>query len=140
MTRSREPVEIISVSVPESLLQDMGRAMVEGGYTSRSELVRDALRAFLKNRTHLDDCHGIIQGVITLLYWPVSAGRLSAVRHRYMHLFRSFVHSDFDTSSAPCCEVLLFSGEAAVVRQACNELQSVKGVEESHIYIASHQD
>ncbi|HDS59858.1 MAG TPA: CopG family ribbon-helix-helix protein [Thermoplasmatales archaeon] len=137
MTGARKSVGIISVSVPDSLLRDIGRVMAEAGYTSRSELVRDALRAFLKNRTHLEGRQGTVQGVITLLYHHASAGRVSAVRHRYMHLFRSFMHADFDMSGCSCCEVLLFSGEAAAVRQACNELQSVRGVEESHVYIAS---
>jgi metal-responsive CopG/Arc/MetJ family transcriptional regulator len=112
-------------------------AAADMGYRSRSELIRDALRAFLKEKACLDEHQGAIEGVITLLYEHDAAAVVSTVRHQHMHIFRSFMHSDFDATACSCCEVLMFSGDVVAVSTAYYQLKAIKGVEEAHIYVAS---
>ncbi len=128
---------IISISLPRRIVDDMEIAADEMGYMSRSELVRDAIRSFLKEKSHLDHIEGPLEGVVTLLYNHEHGARVSEVRHQYMDLFRSFLHSDFNVDQCSCCEVLVFSGDADKVRAAFYDLRSIKGVEEANIYIAS---
>lgn len=39
---------LISLKLPRSLLQDVDRAVKEGGYISRSDFIRHAVREFLE--------------------------------------------------------------------------------------------
>jgi len=128
---------IISLSLPKNMIIDINKFMKEIGYTSRSELLRKAIRSFIKERARLEDCSGTIKGVITLLYNHASAAQVSTVRHRFIKIFQSFMHTDFEGSRCLCCEVLIFSGPSAKVQLAYDQLQVLKGVVESHIYIAS---
>ena len=139
MTKNKKDLNIISVSLPEKITKDLETAVSEMGYMSRSELVRDAVREFLKDNVEIEGAKGIIEGVVTLLYSHDYSTKISDVRHRYIKIFRSFMHSDFDIDDCSCCEVLIFSGPAKDVRKAYFELKSIKGVEEAHIYIASRR-
>ncbi len=129
-------LSVVSISLPKQTVEAMENAIDEMGYASRSELVRDSLREFMREKATLDRVTGRIEGVVMILYEHSSDGKVGEVRHRYMGTFRSFMHSDFDIPDSPCCEVLIFSGDAEVVRKAFFELRSVKGVKEAHIFIA----
>lgn len=131
--------EVISVSLPKKTVETLQRAVEEMQYMSRSEFVRDAVRAFLKEKQHIDSISGKVEGVIIILYGHTAATQVSDVRHSYIEMFRSFMHSDFDIDNCSCCEVLMFSGDAKKLRSAFYELKSIKGVEEAHIFVASRQ-
>jgi CopG family nickel-responsive transcriptional regulator len=137
MPKNNKDLNIVSISLPDRIINDIENALSELGYMSRSELIRDAVREFLREKKKLEDVKGTAEGVITLLYNHDVASKVSEVRHRYMGLFRSFMHSDFDIDNCSCCEVLLFSGGAKTVRKAYYELKSIKGVDETHIHLAS---
>lgn len=133
----QEEARIVSMSVPAEMDAAIRAAAEDMGYRSRSELVRDAVRALLREKIRLDERRGTVEGVITLLYEHDAAGQVSAVRHRHMDIFRSFMHSDFDAAGCSCCEVLMFSGHIDDVSTAYYQLKAVKGVDEAHIYVAS---
>jgi len=137
MAKTPKELNIVSISLPERIISDIEHALAELGYMSRSELIRDAVREFLKEKKKLEEVRGTVEGVITLLYNHDVASKVSEVRHRYKGIFRSFMHSDFDIDNCSCCEVLLFSGNAATVRKAYYELKAIKGVDETHLYVAS---
>jgi CopG family nickel-responsive transcriptional regulator len=137
MAKNTKEVNIVSISLPERIINDIEHALSELGYMSRSELIRDAVREFLREKKKFEDVKGTVEGVITLLYNHEVASKVSMVRHCYMGIFRSFMHSDFDIDNCSCCEVLLFSGKAESVRKAYYELKAIKGVDETHIYVAS---
>jgi CopG family nickel-responsive transcriptional regulator len=137
MAKNMKELNIVSISLPQKILNDIERALSDLGYMSRSELIRDAVREFLRETKKLEDVQGIVEGVITLLYNHDVASKVSEVRHRSKEIFRSFMHSDFDIDNCSCCEVLLFSGDAATVRKAYYELKAIKGVDETHLYVAS---
>ena len=129
--------EVISVSLQRKTVEVLKKAIVDMQYMSRSELVRDAVRAFLKEKQHIDKISGKVEGVIIILYNHDAGSQVSEARHKYIEMFRSFMHSDFDIETCSCCEVLMFSGEAQKLRSAFFELKSIKGVEEAHIFVAS---
>ncbi len=134
-SRPRDRTRIVSLSLPDSILGNIDRAAKEIGYTSRSELVRDAVRAFLREKAEVAKLEGHIDGIMLLVYRHDSAAQVSEVRHRHMGVFKSFMHADFDGGD-DCCEVLMFCGEAKGVRSAYNQLSSLVGVKEARIFLA----
>ena len=126
---------IISLSLPEETLSGIDEAVKEIGYTSRSEMVRDAVRSFLREKAEVSKLRGHINGTLMLVYDHECAARVSKVRHRHMSVFKSFMHADFDGGD-DCCEVLMFCGEAEEVRDSYNQLSSLVGVKEARIFLA----
>ncbi len=127
--------KIVSHSLPCSMLADIDSAVERIGYTSRSELVRDAVRAFLRDKAELAKLSGHIDGILMLVYDHESAAQVSEVRHRHMGVFKSFMHADFD-GGGDCCEVLMFCGDAEEVKESHNQLSSLVGVKEARIFLA----
>ena len=126
---------IVSLSFTDEILGEMDAATEKIGYSSRSELVRDAVRAFLKEKAEVSKLEGHIDGVMMLVYDHNSAAQVSEVRHRHMSVFKSFMHADFDAGD-DCCEVLMFCGEAGEVKESYNQLSTLVGVKEARIFLA----
>jgi CopG family nickel-responsive transcriptional regulator len=127
--------KIVSLSLPSGVLSDVDRSVDSLGYTSRSELVRDAVRAFLRGRAEISSLEGHINGIMLLVYDHESAARVSESRHSHMSVFKAFMHADFDEGD-DCCEVLMFCGDAEAVRDAFNSLSALVGVKEARIFLA----
>lgn len=143
MTRKGKETEIISVSLPESTARELDRMVAEKGYPSRSELVREAVRGLIKADQRLWDVEGEVDGVMILLYDHKASREVSEVRHAHVDLFKSFMHTDFadhtcsvHEEACKCCEVLLFSGNAAQVRAVHDAFRTTKHVEESMVFLA----
>ncbi len=143
MTRKGKDLEIVSVSLPGGTVREMDRCVVEVGYPSRSELVRDAVKGLLRSKVELESLRGHIEGALILLYDHEAEVAVSDIRHEYMHVFTSFMHSDITCRPGPggprprmCCEVLMFSGDAAQVREAHNRLKGIKHVAEIMVFVA----
>ena len=134
---AREPngTKIISLSLPETILAEIDTAVVDIGYTSRSEMVRDAMRSFLRERTEASKLTGHINGILMLVYHHDCAAQVSEIRHRHMGVFKSFMHADFDEGE-DCCEVLMFCGDAGKVKDSRNQLSSIVGVKEARVFLA----
>ena len=126
---------IVSLSFTDEILADMDAAVDETGYSSRSELVRDAVRAFLREKAEVSKLEGHIDGIMFLVYDHGCAGRVSEVRHSHMGVFKAFMHADFDGGD-DCCEVLMFCGEAEEVKRSYNQLSTLVGVKEARIFLA----
>jgi len=135
MTKGLNGTRIVSLSLTDEILDDIDRSVKEIGYSSRSELVRDAVRAFLREKAEVANLEGHIDGVMLLVYDHESAAKVSEVRHRHMGVFKSFMHADFDGGD-DCCEVLMFCGEADEVKATYNQLSALVGVKEARIFLA----
>jgi CopG family nickel-responsive transcriptional regulator len=135
VSKGTNGTKIVSLSLPEKILDDIDHAVDEIGYSSRSELVRDAVRAFLREKSELSKFSGHINGILMLVYDHECAAQVSEVRHRHMGVFKSFMHADFDDGD-DCCEVLMFCGEADEVRKSHNQLSTLVGVKEARIFLA----
>ncbi|MFO7618588.1 MAG: CopG family ribbon-helix-helix protein [Thermoplasmata archaeon] len=135
MTKGINGTRIVSLSLNDAMLKEIDMAADTIGYSSRSELVRDAVRAFLKEKAEVSNLVGHIDGIMLLVYGHESAAKVSEVRHRHMGVFKSFMHADFDGGD-DCCEVLMFCGEAADVKESYNQLSTLVGVKEARIFLA----
>ena len=143
MTRKGKDTEIISISLPEGVATEVDRLVRDLEFPSRSELVREALRAFIRSSREVDAVEGDVDGVMILLYDHKAAREVGEVRHGNMHLFKSFMHTDFEDHSCAvhedackCCEVLMFSGDAREVRRVHHRFRTTKHVEESLVFLA----
>ena len=143
VTMKGKGTEILSVSLPEAAAREVDELVEEMGYPSRSELVREAVRALIRSKMELERLDGTVDGVMILLYDHKAARAVSDIRHDNMHLFKSFIHTDFEGHSCAvhddackCCEVLLFSGSAEDLRAVHNRFRTTKHVEESLVFLA----
>ena len=107
---------IVSVSIPDNLLERVDYSMKEEGFASRSEMVRQALRAYIAEARSLRELEGEIAATITIIYErEATKGRISDVQHSVGDIISTFLHAHIDEDY--CLEVIVVKGDANIVRK-----------------------
>ena len=107
---------IISISVPEKLLQRIETSIKEQGFANRSEIVRQALRLFIMESRSLKELEGEIAASITIIYErEATKGQISEIQHSFGNIISTFLHAHIDEDH--CLEVIVVKGEADAIRK-----------------------
>ncbi len=107
---------IISVSVPEKLLQRVETSIKEQGFANRSEIVRQALRAFIMENKTLKELDGEIIASITIIYTRDTIKKqISEIQHSFGNLISTYLHAHVDDEH--CLEVIVVKGDAPIIRK-----------------------
>lgn len=126
--RKSDKIARFSVSLPESLLDELDTMVHRRGYQSRSQavaaLARDGLVEFA---TQLGTAS--VAGTISLVYDHTKKGlqaRLAAIQHKYYLMVVSSMHVHLEDHNY--MEVLLVQGPAQELRKLADELSTCRGV------------
>ncbi|MCU4926140.1 CopG family ribbon-helix-helix protein [Halobacteria archaeon AArc-dxtr1] len=118
---------VVSVSMPESLLEELDTFIDEYGYSGRSEAMREGARGLL---TEFDEPElggePIVATITTVFGHETDAEtRLSELRHSHQELVTSNVHSH---AGDACLELFVAEGTVEEVGAFVSKLRSVSGV------------
>ena len=107
---------IISISIPEKLLQRVETSIKDQGFANRSEIVRQALRSFIMESRSLRELEGEITASITIIYErKITKGKISEIQHSFGNIISTFLHIHVDEEH--CLEVIVVKGEANKIRK-----------------------
>jgi len=113
---------IISLSIPDSLVEQIDQTMKEKGFVSRSEIARQALRLYLTEDLKIEDVEGEATATITLIYRETAdRRRLLETQHVYGGLVSTFLHTHIHHGF--CIEVIILKGEALLIRKFVDRLR-----------------
>lgn len=119
----------IGVSLPENLLKTFDEIILQRGYSSRSEGIRDAIRNYIVNYEWMNDVQGERVGVITIVYSHSQRGlvdNLTEIQHEFGSIIQSSMHVHLDHNN--CLEVIILRGDGQEVRKAAETMMALKGV------------
>ncbi|NMC09550.1 MAG: nickel-responsive transcriptional regulator NikR [Methanothrix sp.] len=119
----------IGVSLPEKLLTRFDEIILQRGYSSRSEGIRDAIRNYIVHYEWMSDVQGERVGVITLVYSHSQRGlveNLTEIQHEFGSTIQSSLHVHLDQDN--CLEVIVLRGEGQDVKKAAEKMMALKGV------------
>ena len=135
-TRS-DKVARFSISLPESLLDELDTMVASRGFQSRSQavaaLARDGLVEFAS-----EIGTGSVAGTISLVYdyrKKDLQARLAEIQHRYYLLIVSSMHVHLEHHNY--LEVLLVQGPANELRQLTDELVTCRGVKNGRLNLTA---
>ncbi|MFB6140382.1 MAG: nickel-responsive transcriptional regulator NikR [Halosimplex sp.] len=103
---------VVSVSMPDELLERIDSFADEHGYTGRSEVVREAARNLLGEFEDKRLEERELMGVVTVLFDYSSSDvehRMMSLRHEYDDLVASNVHSHIGDHY--CLELFILEGD-----------------------------
>ena len=126
--KSGEETIRFSVSLPAALLTELDERFTAQGYSSRSELVRDMIRAQLVEEAWAGD-GGDVVGVLTIGYDHHQRGladRLHTIQHnQFIHILcTTHVHLDHDN----CLETIIIRGLPEEISKMSVQIGGLKGV------------
>jgi CopG family nickel-responsive transcriptional regulator len=125
---------VISVSVPEKLLEHVENSIREQGFANRSEIIRQALRAFITETRSLRELEGEIAASITIIYERgAKKGQISEIQHSFGDIISTFLHAHIEEDY--CIEVIVVKGEATSIRKLVEAFRSNKQINQIKVSI-----
>lgn len=118
---------VVSISMPEPLLDRLDEFIEKHGYSGRSEAMREGVRGLFREFDDGEHPDGDVVCVITVMFDHRSGaeGRLSELRHRHEDLVTSNVHSHADDN---CLEVFVTEGSLEAIGPFVSRLRGIDGV------------
>lgn len=113
---------VVSVSLPDSLVEQADAFITDRGYAGRSELVRAALRDFLAHEAQPSG-GGQRSATLTLLYPEGHERKVGEVRHDFTDIVRSMMHGHV---KGLCVEVFVLEGPGKRIQQFGDALRAAK--------------
>jgi CopG family transcriptional regulator, nickel-responsive regulator len=130
----------ITITIDDSLLATLDDTMKQRGYNSRSEALRDIVRAH-RSKELLDDNHAQCVGTLTIVFEHGVrdlAQRLSDAYHAQHALIvsGSRIYLDHDN----CLEMIVLRGEVGTIQHFAWSLASQRGVRNSNLHLMPLMD
>lgn len=135
--KKKDRLARFSVSLPESLLDELDEMVERRGYASRSQAVAALARdGLVEYAAQLGDQS--VAGTINLVYDHTKQGlqsRLAEIQHRHYLLVVSSMHVHLEDHNY--MEVLLVQGKASALQILANELTAVRGVKQGKLTLTA---
>ena len=125
------------ISIDAKLLDDFDRLIEQKGYETRSEALRDLIRASLIEVKWENDEEEMV-GTVTLVYnhhVRDLADKLTEHQHSYHQQIISALHVHLDAHN--CLEVLVVRGKAREIKKIADEIIGVKGVKHGKLVMTA---
>ncbi|MEM2081444.1 MAG: ribbon-helix-helix protein, CopG family [Candidatus Bathyarchaeia archaeon] len=127
-------MSIISLSLPKTLLDKVDEYIKQQGFANRSEVVRQALRAYMSESRSLDELQGRVTAVITLIYKrEAKRNQITDLQHNYSNTVLTFLHTHVEADS--CIEIIVARGDAQVLKALIQALKANKQISEVKVTI-----
>src|SRR3989338_9239784 len=118
---------IISMSLPDDLLQEIDQLQMTLGFNGRSEIIRAGLRSLLtehKTQAHLK---GKVEGILLVTHTDRSSRDVSALRHAFREIIKTHFHTHL--ANERCLETFMIQGDATVIKKLLQKLQTNKKID-----------
>jgi CopG family nickel-responsive transcriptional regulator len=120
---------VVSVSMPEELLERIDEFADDHGYTGRSEVIREASRNLLGEFQDRELEGHDLMGVITVLFNYETTSveeRMMRLRHEHEHLVTSNFHSH--VGDTYCMELFILEGSLEEISEFVGKVRATSDV------------
>ena len=122
-------MSIISLSVPEELLNALDAILGAERGATRSEVIRQAIRMYISEYNELDRIEGTIIATITVLYEKTEQNEeLFRLQHEFSDMITAHLHSHLTETS--CLEVMMVKGSSKRLKGLIDGLKANKPVKQ----------
>jgi CopG family nickel-responsive transcriptional regulator len=132
--KTGEYMSIISVSLPNELLEELDAVLGEEKFATRSEVLRQAVRSYLTEYKELDKLEGSVIATVTVLYEKKEKNEeLFRLQHEFSDMITAYLHSHLTETS--CLEVMVIKGPSKRLKSLIDGLKANKPVKQIKFHI-----
>ena len=129
-------MSIVSLSIPKNLLEKVDRYIKEQGFANRSEIIRQALRAYMSESRRLSELQGKITAIITIVYRrEAKRSQITDVQHDFGPAVLTFLHTHIQEGY--CIEIIVAREDAQVITALVQALKANEQISEVKVTILS---
>jgi CopG family nickel-responsive transcriptional regulator len=127
-------MSIVSLSIPRGLLEKVDQYVKEQGFANRSEIIRQALRAYMSESRRLDELQGKITAIITIVYRrETKRSQITDLQHNFGPAVLTFLHTHIQEGY--CVEIIVAKGDAQVIKALIQALKANEQISEAKVTI-----
>ena len=127
-------MSVVSLSIPRSLLEKVDQYVKEQGFVNRSEIIRQALRAYMSEGRSISELQGRITAIITIVYQrEAKRNQIADVQHNFGPVVQTFLHTHIQEGY--CVEIIVARGEAPVINALVQALKANEQITEAKVTI-----
>lgn len=113
---------VVSLSFPETMLEEMDEIQKNAGFTGRSELVRAAIRMLLEDSREKAAAAGEMNGLLIVTHDEDEEAPVTKLKHQYEDIITTHVHNK--TKSSKCIELFMLQGDAKKITAMAKSFQA----------------
>ena len=117
---------IVSLSLPDQMLQVMDQIQESVGFSGRSELVRAAIRLLLEDTRAKDALSGKTNAVIVVGHARDDEEPVTRLKHKFEEIVRTHVH--VKVSHEDCVELFVLAGEGREIASMTKEFEKERRI------------
>ncbi len=120
---------VVSISLPETLLEKIDSVVRRYGYTGRSELIRDAIREYLARLEVVNERELVNAVILVVTDHDVSQHvdqKVIEIVHEHQTLIKSFHHQFLDENT--CLNIAVVRASIAEIQAMLKEIRRTRGV------------
>ncbi|MFH0848690.1 MAG: CopG family ribbon-helix-helix protein [archaeon] len=106
---------IISMSLNETMLQEVDRIRREMGFSGRSEVIRAGLRILLAENKEKEELTERTRGVLLLIHDHVAEDFVTTVKHDFEDIIYTQLHNRFKEEK--CLELFILDGQTSRIKE-----------------------
>jgi len=122
---------VVSLSIEEKLLEKLDNIKEELGYSGRSEIIRSAIRTFIREKQQIENLKGTNDCLITVNHKNEDLNSISNIQHKHQHIIKTQIHDHLEDHC--CLQAYLVHGEAEEIRKFWKNLRSSKKTRDVNI-------
>jgi CopG family transcriptional regulator, nickel-responsive regulator len=112
---------IVSLSFPETMINEMNEIQKAGGFAGRSELVRAAVRLLIEDTKEKDALSGHMNAIILVTHDESDEAPVTRLKHEFEEIVRTHIHNKISKNN--CVELFLLEGEGKKIGSMVREFQ-----------------
>ena len=124
---------IVSVSLGDSVIEEINQLEDEFGFRGRSEVVRAGIKLLLDEMKQRSAAKGKVDALLVLVHSDFPA-EVSKIRHNFDAIIQSQIHNHL--SNGKCSEIFILRGEGAKVKKMADACRTNKRIESVKLVIS----
>ena len=127
-------MSIVSLSIPKRLLEKVDHYIKEQGFANRSEIIRQALRAYMSESRRLSELQGRITAIITIVYQrEAKRSQITDLQHNFGSAVLTFLHTHIQEGY--CVEIIVARADTQVIRALVQALKANEQISQAKVTI-----
>lgn len=124
---------IVSISLPEKVLEQTDDLIKDLGFTGRSEILRHAVRSLSEEAAARKKIKGTADAVILVKHEEKHTQEVLEIRHAHQNLIKTHIHTHLENHA--CLELFILNGEAQAIIKLSEKLQASKKITQVKLII-----
>jgi len=112
---------IVSLSFPESMINEMDHIQKSGGFAGRSELVRAAVRLLIEDSKEKNTLSGHMNAIVVVTHDESNEAPVTRLKHEFEEIVRTHIHNKISHNN--CVELFLLEGDGKQIGTMVREFQ-----------------